>query len=46
MQERLPNFHKVIGFIAGMEEEPNFLDKMINAGFSTRPSDVHHPFVG
>lgn len=29
-----------------MEEEPNFLDKMIYAGFSPRTSHIHHPFMG
>lgn len=28
------NFHKVVGFIARMKEEPHFLDKVINAGLS------------
>lgn len=45
VKRRLSNFHKVIWFIAGMKEEPNFLDKMINAGFSTGPSDIYHPLM-
>lgn len=46
VKRRLSNFHKVIWFIAGMKKEPNFLDKMINTGFSTRASDIYHPLVG
>lgn len=41
----LPDFNKIIRFVAGMKEEPDFLDEMIDAGFSSGPSHIHHPFM-
>lgn len=41
----LPDFNKIIRFIAGMKEEPDFLNKMIDAGFSSGPSYIYHPFM-
>ena len=41
-----PDFYQVIGFITGMQEEPDFLDEVVDAWLSSGASDVHHPFVG
>lgn len=50
MQIRLdlnkPDFHEVVGFVAGVQEEPDFLDKMVDAGLLPGASHVHHPLVG
>lgn len=42
----LSNFHEVVWFVARMKEEPNFLDKVVNAGLPARASDIHHPLMG
>lgn len=41
-----PDFYQVIGFVAGMQEEPDFLHKVVDAGFPPGAPDVHHPLVG
>lgn len=45
MKSVLPDFNKIIRFIAGMKEKPDFLNKMINAWLSSGTSYVHHPFM-
>lgn len=42
----LPDFHQVVRFVARMQKEPDFLYKVVYAGFSSGASDVHHPLVG
>lgn len=41
-----PDFYEVVGFVAGVQEEPDFLDKMVDAGLPSGAPDVHHPLVG
>lgn len=41
-----PDFHQIVGFVAGMQKEPDFLHKVVNAWLSPRASDVHHPLMG
>lgn len=41
-----PDFYKVIGFVAGVQEEPDFFDKMVYAGLLPGAAHVHHPLVG
>lgn len=45
MKSVLPDFNKIIRFIAGMKEKPDFLNKMINAWLSPGTSYVDHPFM-
>lgn len=44
--ENKPDFYEVVGFVAGVQEEPDFLDKMVDAGLLPRAAHVHHPLVG
>lgn len=41
-----PDFHQVVGFVAGMQEKPDFLHKVVDAGFLPGAPDVHHPLMG
>ena len=41
----IPDFHKVVRLVAGVQEEPDFLHKVRDARFFLWPSYIHHPFV-
>jgi len=45
-QTHKPDFNEVVGFVAGMQEEPDFLHKVVDTGFPPGAPDVHHPLVG
>lgn len=40
-----PDLHQVVGLVTGVQEEPDLLNKVVNAGLSSGAPDVHHPFV-
>ena len=39
------DFNEIIGSVAGMQEEPDAFDKVIDPGFLRWSSHVHHPFM-
>jgi len=44
-QVNTPDFHKIIGLVAGVQEEPDLLHEMINTRLFTRTSNIYHPFM-
>ena len=41
-----PHFHQVVWFIAGVQEEPDFLYKVVDAGLPSAAPHIQHPLVG
>lgn len=42
----IPDFYKVIGLVAGMQKEPDFLYKVVNTWLPPGSSDINHPLMG